>query len=160
MYSVVTFSRVRGLRGLVELAEELGINRLKIAALYDHSGKSKEYSREALYHPSNVELSEKLLGEAKDYAEEKGIVLFYPSLHPIEYQCRMPSQRPYITVEGYVTPCCLQGLDPRNYTFGNVLEEKFMKIWTNRRYREFRKALFSPNPPGICVACPRLKGMA
>jgi MoaA/NifB/PqqE/SkfB family radical SAM enzyme len=160
IYSVLTFSHLKELKKLVDLAEKLKIKKLNIRAIFDHTGKSKEYPREALYYPLNVENSENYLEEAKKYAEEREIKLVHSPLIPVEYQCRMPSTRPYITVEGYVTPCCLQGVDPRNINFGNILEEDFKKIWNNKKYRDFRKRLLSPKPPSICISCPRLKGMA
>ncbi|NIM91376.1 MAG: radical SAM protein [Candidatus Aminicenantes bacterium] len=160
IYSVLTFPHLKELKKLVDLAEKLKIKKLNVRAIFDHTGKSKEYPREALYYPSNVKDSENHLQEAKKYAEERDIELVHSPLRPIEYQCRMPSTRPYITVEGNVTPCCLQGVDPRNINFGNILEEGFKKIWNNKKYRDFRKELLSPKPPSICISCPRLKGMA
>jgi radical SAM protein with 4Fe4S-binding SPASM domain len=68
--------------------------------------------------------------------------------------CQWPWRSCYITVDGYITPCCLQGADPKIVNFGNVFKEDFEDIWNNVKYQNFRKKLKSNIIPSICLDCP------
>lgn len=160
VYTVATLSEMKYFKNLVDLIAELKIHKIWFRSLFEHSGKHQGYDKDALYHPQNVVLAEKCFQELRKYARQKGIGIYISPLKPQEnYLCRTPYMRPYITVEGYVTPCCFQGIDPRNFNFGNVLEQDFKKIRNNKKYRNFRKKLASKNPPFICKYCPRFKGL-
>ncbi len=69
-------------------------------------------------------------------------------------RCQAPWYTTYITVEGYVTPCCVHGSDPQVIRFGDLKEKSLKEIWNGDGYREFRKALKSSQPPFICRHCP------
>lgn len=68
--------------------------------------------------------------------------------------CKWPWRSCYISVEGFVTPCCLNGCNPQIINFGNIYSEKFENIWNGTGYREFRQRLKSSRPPKVCKACP------
>ena len=68
--------------------------------------------------------------------------------------CQWPWFSAYVTVEGFVTPCCVQGANPTIINFGNLHDSPFEKIWNNEEYKEFRAALKSDIPPKICRGCP------
>lgn len=160
-YSVVLFSQLHNTKKLIDLANSLGIDRIVLRGLVDHKGRNRFYDREALYHPCNRIEAKKKIVEFKDYAKKNEVVLSCPSLEPVSnYQCRMPFLRPFISVEGFITPCCVQGMDPRNVNFGNIYKEDFKSIWNNKKIKNFRVELLSKNPPNMCKFCPRLKNMA
>ncbi len=69
-------------------------------------------------------------------------------------KCKWPWKSCYITAEGFVTPCCLQGANPQTINFGNLFKDNFEDIWNNSAYQNFRKALKSKLPPDICFNCP------
>ena len=69
-------------------------------------------------------------------------------------RCQAPWYTTYITAEGFVTPCCIHGSDPRLIHFGNIQEKPFKEIWNSMGYQEFRRALKSDHPPFICRGCP------
>ncbi len=68
--------------------------------------------------------------------------------------CQWPWFSTYISVEGFVTPCCVQGSNPDVIQFGNIFETPFAEIWNNKKYQAFRRALKSDSPPKICRGCP------
>ena len=68
--------------------------------------------------------------------------------------CKWPWKACYITVEGYITPCCIHGTNPKVINFGNIFEQGFENIWNCPEYMEFRRRLKSENPPEICIDCP------
>ncbi len=70
--------------------------------------------------------------------------------------CMWPWTSAYITVDGFVTPCCIHGTDPRKFNFGNLKEKSFLEIWNSPAYRNFRVKLKSPVPDKFCNGCPEL----
>ncbi len=161
IYSVVIPPRIKEIEKILDFAKETGVKKVKIRGLVDHRGRNDKYDINALYHPENREMSEKYLKEAREYAEKIGVIFSYPPLSPVSgYKCRMPSERPFISVEGDITPCCVQGMDPRNVNFGNLYKDSLKNIWNNKDYREFRRMLYTDTPSPMCVFCPRHDGMA
>jgi radical SAM protein with 4Fe4S-binding SPASM domain len=90
--------------------------------------------------------------KAEQYAKSKKIEFRYTD----DYKdtCVYPWIWPYVTWNGFVTPCCYIS-DPRQFNFGNILEKSFMDIWNGDKYCQFRKDLVSTNPPSICKDCPK-----
>ena len=68
--------------------------------------------------------------------------------------CKWPWRSCYITVEGFVTPCCMNGCDPNVINFGSIYDLSFEQIWNSPAYQKFRKRLKSAAPPEICIGCP------
>lgn len=68
--------------------------------------------------------------------------------------CKWPWRSCYISVEGLVTPCCMNGCDPNVINFGSIFEKQFGKIWNSQEYMNFRMQLKSYSPPEICSGCP------
>ena len=59
---------------------------------------------------------------------------------------------PYIMMPGYVLPCCavlMSNRRPflRKYSFGNIFDKDFKKIWRSDYYSEFRKIINDPSKP-------------
>lgn len=68
--------------------------------------------------------------------------------------CFEPWLRPYITWDGYITPCA-QRPNPEELNFGNLFQDPFEKIWNNRKFHDFRAAPKKVRPT-ICRRCPRV----
>lgn len=67
--------------------------------------------------------------------------------------CRSPWLSPYITVNGYVTPCCIIS-DPRQLNFGNIHKTTFWEIWNGPAFQQFRADFRRGHVPEICITCP------
>jgi len=93
-------------------------------------------------------------GGLKAKAREKGIRLLVVERSGAGRRCKWPWYCTNVTVEGCVTPCCMQGADPALISFGNLFRTPFREIWNGPSYREFRSRLRSEDPPGICRGCP------
>jgi len=144
---------------MINIAIKLGVNHIRIQGMYDQSGKDPSKTKSALWRDGTK--NRKLLEIAREKAKRNGVSFYYSPLEKASKEkCAVPWRYCYITVEGCVTPCCMEGVDPRNVNFGNLLEEDFSSIWNNYKYRDFRSKLASSNPPDICKNCPRLWGMA
>jgi len=66
-------------------------------------------------------------------------------------RCNAPWQEIFVTIDGYVTPCCMID-DPAVLNHSSLLESRFEDIWNGRAYRAFRRALRSGRP-GPCQSC-------
>ena len=70
--------------------------------------------------------------------------------------CRRPWTVMYVTANGRALPCCIAPFSQRgyeNYTLGDATQQTLREIWAGPAYREFRKALVSPQPPPACASC-------
>ena len=65
--------------------------------------------------------------------------------------CRYPFENLYIDVDGTAYPCvCRVNQD----TFvGNIKEQTVAEIWNSEKFRAFRTAFVSDNPPRQCREC-------
>ncbi len=160
IYCVGTKENLQQIPKIVELGAELGIDHIRVQALYDHSGKNREILEQGLYSKSIVYEAKQIIEYAKRVASLNKISFAYSPLDPVKnVACYMPFYISYITFEGFVTPCCLHGVDPRVINFGNLHDLPFKEIWNSKKYRDFRIRLLSSVPPKICINCPRLKGL-
>jgi MoaA/NifB/PqqE/SkfB family radical SAM enzyme len=70
--------------------------------------------------------------------------------------CRRPWSVMYFTANGRALPCCIAPFSQHgyeNYTLGDATQETLRAIWDGPRYRAFRAALLSDEPPQACANC-------
>jgi len=87
----------------------------------------------------NIENIEDFLKNPKDQQERMR-----------EKPCFYPWYNPCITWDGWVVPCDLHC--DNEIVFGNAFTEGFMKVWNNKKAREFRKNLLVKRT-GVCSRC-------
>jgi MoaA/NifB/PqqE/SkfB family radical SAM enzyme len=137
----------------LRLVGDLGISKLYIQRMHTWGRGDKQ---DVVSEERPLKLRERKKAVEK-VSQEMGVSVEW--LWDIEEEmpkrrCQAPWYTTYITVEGYVTPCCVHGSDPQLIHFGNLEEKSFKEIWSGGGYREFRKALKSNEPPFICRNCP------
>jgi radical SAM protein with 4Fe4S-binding SPASM domain len=62
----------------------------------------------------------------------------------------------HFTANGRALPCCIAPFANHgyeNYTLGDAISESLDEIWNGVRYRAFRTALQSDQPPRACSSC-------
>src|SRR5213078_5140650 len=106
-----------------------------------------------------------LIAEAEDLARRLGIAFTASgasdpaaSLKPADAAqpwslCRRPWSLMYITAHGRALPCCIAPFSMRGYdgfTLGDATQQSLREIWNGERYRHFRTALLSDQPPPAC----------
>lgn len=64
-------------------------------------------------------------------------------------------RNPYITWDGYVTPCCSRPI-PEEFNFGNLFENDFKKIWFSNEYKKLRNQVIKGRSNSICRDCGHL----
>jgi len=98
--------------------------------------------------------------QAAETAQRLGISFNYYKLdghvwsrHETLHPCWSLWNYPYITWNGYVTPCCAQPY-PEEFNIGNLFDTPFSTIRQYTEYRAFRKALSGGNIRQLCHGCP------
>jgi MoaA/NifB/PqqE/SkfB family radical SAM enzyme len=141
--------------GVISLAKSLEVK--KVCAQLEHNWsddriKSDMKERYSTAFYADVRRS---LEAAVKAAEREGMDFDYVNVpdHSSKRSCKWPWKSCYITAEGFVTPCCLQGADPGVINFGNILTTDFFSIWNSPAYKNFRIALRSKDAPKICAGC-------
>ena len=72
---------------------------------------------------------------------------------PLTDLCRQPWTRAYVTVDGYVTPCC-EISDPKRYNYGNTIQSKFAEVYNGLETNSWRQKFLVESPPAYegCTA--------
>jgi radical SAM protein with 4Fe4S-binding SPASM domain len=137
---------------MVKLANRLGVKELTIGGLNELAYPTREYLKSFKGETNvDVQTASVIFQKANQIAKDLNIALHIENFTP----CDAIWVHTYVTWNGYVTPCCWAP-DPEGINFGNVFEEKFSHIWNNQAYQNFRKAVYSKEPPLVCIGCPRL----
>lgn len=153
---VVTKENFNELNLFIPLLKEIGINRLNFQSMQfwgSEEFKLKMGGKVIEDYQGIVAYIRKI----KHDALQDGIVPSFLNMPDIQKgrKCKWPWRMCFISVEGFVTPCCLGGANPETLNFGNISKfNNFNDIWNGKKYINFRKALKSKDPPFICTCCP------
>ncbi len=134
--TVASDTNVEELFKIVRMAGSLRVDKLLMFTVNSDFPNSKEM----IFKDSSI--------------QEKRLKHLASSLHlPFEYSkytgCFEPWLRPYITWDGYVTPCASRP-NAEEINFGNIFEQPFEEIWNSEEFQAFRLAR-----PLVCRRCPR-----
>lgn len=140
---------IRQMPDLTRLGVELGVDEIMIQNMQLWSGKDEfREDREGKVVADQV-MSE-VYEECRDIATGKvPLKMWHPG---VSHGCNWAETSCYVTVDGYVTPCC-NCPDPKVKNFGNLNEKSLEEIWYGEDYKEFRRQLASPDIPAICDGC-------
>jgi radical SAM protein with 4Fe4S-binding SPASM domain len=162
------------LPALVRMAAEWGVDDVSVQNLShsfsdtDPHGAYREIrdfaAREALWQGADADAAA-AFAEAEAEAARLGMVLHLPRLEARPAQrrpgtpgCDWPWRAAYVEHDGTVQPCCMvMGSD--RAAMGNVREEGFEAVWHGPRFRAFRRALLSRQPPAVCRGCSLYRGV-
>jgi radical SAM protein with 4Fe4S-binding SPASM domain len=140
----------------VELGMRLGVDQVSICDL------NLTWAPESKWEPARAEQVREEWESARRTAGSRGIELTYAKFDKTLWGAQMRCRpcfylwdMPYITWEGYVTPCCALP-DPDLVRFGNLRETTFRSIWNSAEYRDYRAAVTSEEPPEPCTGCHHL----
>ncbi|MDD5178586.1 MAG: radical SAM protein [Candidatus Nanoarchaeia archaeon] len=154
--STLTTDNFNQIPKLLELLQTLNIKKINIQGIHTWGKKQWDYMKEKTLKSKYSEIK-KELEDYKQKAKSLNIDLSYSMIEPTKNNCNWLWNSCYITVDGFITPCCIHGSDPRKFSFGNLLKTNIKKIWNNKAYQSLRTHLKSENPPAFCIGCPELK---
>ena len=162
---VITKDNYQEISDVIRLAERLGVNavyfqilelvgiqerqemlvgELQAEELFGHMKQTLQRTRNSPVHTNLPIILRKATSYWKKYQG--------PQEQSSHEQCIMPWFSAYITVDGYVRPCC--AFSQTTGDMGNLFEDPMLKIWNGERYQRFRKAIKKGKRPyAICKNC-------
>ena len=153
------------LPGVVALAAEVNVHEVYLQRLVT-SERGIASASNSLYGADGGTLDP--LQEAHRLAEELGIALKgsgnttgEASVRPTEDDapwrgCRRPWSLMYVSANGNVLPCCISVFTDTPHEeliLGNLFESSVEEVWNGKRYRAWRSAMLSGEPPKACKGC-------
>jgi MoaA/NifB/PqqE/SkfB family radical SAM enzyme len=152
------------LPGIVALAADHGVESVFVQHLCHEYGEAS--LPEAYRSMRDFVSAETLLGvdpqalqcafaEARRMAQTRNVDLRLPPLEQRPTRprgCDWPSRGAYLSYRGEAMPCCMVST-PDRANLGDMAIEGVAQVWNGARYRAFRAALASENPPDICRSC-------
>jgi radical SAM protein with 4Fe4S-binding SPASM domain len=154
-WTLVTRDNLHELSQIVQLAKELGLDRLTIQTFLSDWGKHDMRARTS---PHKVDCESDALkiavAGAEKTARELGLDLTISrnDYYSRERKCAWPWTGAYVAVNGDVVPCCILA-DSDTAKMGNIFEDNFEKVWNSRAYREFRERIRTRDLPEFCRNC-------
>jgi len=160
MFFVLQRSNLYDLPKFVKLANDIGVDYLG-GNFVIPLGFNMNYDRNLIgVDPAELK---KILQETKELCNNTSMVLGINGLleflekpvdekriHHQDSPCYLPWYAPLITWDGFMGPCDF--FCDKEYVFGNVFEEPFMRVWNSEAAQEFRKQLVKKRI-GICKTC-------
>lgn len=158
---------IHEMRPVIDLAVDLGLCRvnfrpLNLVGIEEREeelleGMTKEQYRDEL--KATHEYAKKH-GMATNLEEVISLLPFYEERYTEEFNpegrspdCIYPWVQVYVSVDGFVTPCCALQMDER-VTLGNMFEEGFDAVWNGKAYRKMRKDIVKRQVEyKSCVTC-------
>lgn len=143
--TVLMKDNLRELPDLVDLAHDLGVERIWVGGLdnYDYGFAKPDHMVDGLAR----EEVDDVFRRSREHAERRGVFLRLPELDPKPQGCPWPWVTILVTYKGEVLPCCKSSSKPdrqdtiRDYSMGNLVREDWRAIWHGDRFRTFRRDL-------------------
>ena len=149
---VATHLNYKELSDYFELCEKVGVDRAGVVEVENWLAPIQDQ------YPENrrfIENSRKVKDEIRECIKkyEDRIKIAHLDSERRVRHCMWPKSSCFITVDGYVTPCCLRP-DPTILNFGNIFKQPFSEIWNSNRYKEFRYLNSQGKNNVFCEICP------
>lgn len=146
---------IKELAQMVRLVSDLGIRQLNMQTVHTWGNPLQADKFKDLRLNSSLDELVQAIRQAQEFAKRYNVEFNYDNtpFNKSVRACKWPWKSCYISVEGFVTPCCIHGSNPDIINFGNIFERPFKEIWNNDKYKEFRKKLKSNVSGGICIGC-------
>ena len=155
LFMVVQKDNYSQLLDFIKLGNELGVDAVNGTFVVELGTNSNEETSLLRIQ------AKKMVADVKKYLVENKIkidisnLLNYlnsPSKHSynIDSPCFWPWYAPFITWDGYLSPCCF--FSDKEVVFGNVFEDSFIKVFNSPAAKAFRKQLVTKRV-GKCATC-------
>lgn len=140
---------------LCGFASELGLNFIYVVEVENWiTPKEKEYlsTLEFIREARRVkaEIRHFILESRRKYRD---LSIYHGDSSRRKMKCSWCFSKCFITVDGYVTPCCIR-MNSDVFNFGNIFNEPFSNIWNGEKMREFRLSMLKDGLNPICDQCP------
>jgi radical SAM protein with 4Fe4S-binding SPASM domain len=158
------------LPGVAEFAALAGIKELYVQRLV-FFGKGLAVEEQSLYRKL-AEQEQIVLAATRAFCQENGINLAASGGEVINdngsmrtttnldeenpwLACTRPWRLMYVQANGDVSPCCFAPFTGKNGEpiLGNIFEQSAEEIWQGQKYKAFRRAFLTKQPPQCCEGC-------
>lgn len=143
-----------GIPKIIEFAEELGMKKAVLQNNIHNWGCNDFKKNVEQIKNSSDERSLKLIEIIKKTNSNVEVEIYTNPRSDDHEKCNWPWRSAYITCDGYITPCCMQGSNPEIINFGNLFKNSIKEILNNKSYQEFRNGLKNGPIPAVCINCP------
>ena len=158
-WTVGQAGNIQELPALVRLAKEVGVDSLRLQYDLIYWGQEAWQAKlepDSLRTDSQQPTAEAMIDEARRLARQLGVRFLVYTDNKFSWKdgklCPWPWSSAFISSEGDVVPCCVIG-NPEVLSFGNVLKEDALPIWTGEAYQSFRRAMKRGDIPPVCTGC-------
>jgi MoaA/NifB/PqqE/SkfB family radical SAM enzyme len=141
---------IEELPAMVDLAAELGADRLSVQYMVAHSETVRQ---ESLFYHQDV--ANRMLDAARARADGLSIDLELPSRFgasrpAVDQRCTDPWRVAFVRWNGEMHPCCYA---PSDIVMGSLADRSFWSIWNGEAYQHLRRTVNTDSPPDYCRVC-------
>jgi radical SAM protein with 4Fe4S-binding SPASM domain len=154
-WTVVNHQNIDEVPNIVELAGEMGVDRVTLQPFVSNWGKEDMKERA---NSMKVDLYSRkfaaIVKQAKQIANKNSIYLNvnYSNFYSKKKPCTWAWKSAHICSNGDVVPCSVLA-DSDTVKLGNVFEKDFSQIWNSQEYQDFRDKIRTHRIPDYCKAC-------
>lgn len=152
--SVISHLNCKEIDALIELAKNCGVDGIGFVEVENwKTPLERNYEEERNFVQQARKFSEEIQQKISLKQKTESIEISFLPSEKRKIKCRWPFDSCFITVDGFVTPCCIRN-DPEVFNLGNIFETPFKEIWNGKKYQEFRETMIKNLPNPICDNCP------
>lgn len=157
IWTVITSENIDECMNIIDLAKSVNVSIVNYQVIMNTFDYKPEIRNKLLQIKAPDVTLLSMVNLAKDYALETSINLNVQNSKSRSPQkpCHWPFDSTFISVEGYIVPCCTIA-DPRVINMGNIFQEDFEQIWIGDRYQEFRRSILDYQLHQACLNCYQL----
>lgn len=149
-WTVLQRRNMREAQDIIELAADIGFNRLTFQVTISDWGKTEwSANKGEQIHQSEEDASALAL-----FAKSKGLWFQYYRENALEpgTPCSWPFESVYVGSGMEAVPCCSVA-DASVANLGSLQGNSILEIWNSDEYLKLRQAHLSGKPPGYCSQC-------
>lgn len=151
---VVTHKNYREIDDMISLAKLLGVDYVGFVEVENwNTPKGTDIANGNFIRDSRKVSSLINKKIRKLIQQNKSLKINFLSSAPRKQKCLWPFRNLFITVDGFLTPCCIRP-NPEIFNFGNIYKDNFLEIWNGSKYQDFRQSLIEDKNNFICDKCP------
>jgi len=142
----------------VKLSAKLGIKKIVL-------GEQQFYEERPQFNIKDKDLYKQRLKEATELGKKLGVSVRHTKRDRLIWgdetkiePCSFLWKQPFITWDGWWVLCCARPF-PLQFTFGNILEVEFKKLWFGEQANTVRKGILNSDLSlaPVCKGCQHLK---
>lgn len=127
----------------------LGVRTVEIQPLINYQPAAASTVDNTLSPADQARLTTALAGARRAHRTTE--IAVAAALDPNEARCARPFHAPYVTVDGYLTPCCTC-FDPAVLGHTSLIEQPMTEAWRRPAVQAWLADYFTTEP-AICVGC-------